>query len=116
MRVVIPSNSKDEEADISPFFGMSKYFFVYEVARGESRLLEVRENSEFEVLRGLDHSKRPPAVQRMIDDILNDCQVFFAAGMSGWIVDNLAARGQKVTFVEGGKIGELADRFSKGEL
>jgi predicted Fe-Mo cluster-binding NifX family protein len=116
MRMTIPSNSKDEDAEISGFFGMSKYFFIYEVDKGGPRLLEVRENRESRVLQQLDHSKRAPAVQRMIDGLLNDCHVFVAVGMNGWVVENLTARGRKVRFVQEGKIGELADRFAKGEL
>ena len=113
MRVVIPSDIKDEDADIASLFGMSKYFFIYEVGNEEARLLEVRENQDFKVLRGLEHSRKPPAVQKMIDNLLNDCHVFVAVGINEWVVNNLTARGQKVILTEGGKIRKLVERYSK---
>jgi len=36
VRVVIPSDIKDEDADIAPLFGTSKYFFIYEVGNKEA--------------------------------------------------------------------------------
>ena len=112
MKIVIPSNDKDEGSEIFSFFGMAQYFFIYEWENEESRLLEIRKNPESKPLRELRHSKKPPAVQEMIDKNLNDCHVFFAVGINEKIVENLTSRGKKVVFVDGGKIRELAERLS----
>jgi predicted Fe-Mo cluster-binding NifX family protein len=114
MRVAIPSDNQDEEGEIFPFFGQAKYFFIYEMERGKVRLLEVRENPASNTLRGLSHAKKPPGVQQMIDDYLNDCGVFVAVNMNENVVSNLVAKNKKVIFVEGEKVRELATRIAKG--
>ncbi len=116
MRVTIPSDNQDEGAEIYPFFGQAKYFFIYEMEKGESRLLEVRENPASNTLSGPCHAKKAPGVQQMIDDYLNDCDVFVAVNINGKIISNLAAKGKEVIFVEGEKVSELATRIAKGEV
>jgi len=113
MRVAIPSDNQDEEVEIYPFFGQAKYYFIYEIEKRESRLLEVRENPSSGILRGLSHAKKPIGIQQMIDDYLNDCDVFVAVNMNENIVSNLLAKGGKVIFVENGKVRELATRTAK---
>jgi len=114
MRVAIPSDNQDEGVEIFPFFGQAKYFFIYEMERGEIRLLEVRKNPASDTLRGLSHAKKAPGVQQMIDDYLNDCGVFVAVNINEKIVSDLVAKGKKVIFVEGEKVRELATMIAKG--
>ena len=114
MRVAIPSDNQDEGGEIFPFLGQAKYFFIYEMEKGKATLLEVRENPASDTLRGLSHAKKSPGVQQMIDDYLYDCGMFVAVNMNNNVVSNLEAKGKKVTFVEGGKVRELATMVAKG--
>jgi predicted Fe-Mo cluster-binding NifX family protein len=113
MRMAIPSDNQDEGAEIYPFFGQAKYFFIYEMEKGKARLLEVRKNLASDTLRGLSHAKKWMGVQRMIDDYLKDCGLFVAVNMNENIVSNLVAKGKEVIFVERGNVRELVSRIAK---
>lgn len=114
MKVAIPSDNHDERAKIYPFFGQAKYYFIYEMDKGKFKLLEVRENSASDRLRKLSHAQKHPSVQQMIDDYLNDCDVFVAVNINEKIVENLMGKGKDVIFVEEEKVRELACRIAKG--
>ena len=116
MRVVIPSDHKDEGAEIYPFFGQAKYFYLYEMEKGESSLLEIRENSASDSIRELSHGKRSLSVQQIIDKYLNECDVFVAVNMNKNVISNLEAKGKKVIFVKGGQIRELVSKIAKEAL
>ena len=113
MRVVIPSDHKDEGSEIYPFFGQAKYFHVYEIKKGESSLLEIRENPASDSIRELSHGKRPLNVQQVIDEYLNECDVFVAVNMNKKVISNLEAKGKKVAFVKGGKVRELVSKIAQ---
>lgn len=113
MRMAIPSDIQHESAEIHPFFGQASYFFIYELQKGKCRLLEVRENPASDTLCGPCHAKKAQGVQQMIDDYLNDCDVFVAVNINGKIIDNLAAKGKEVIFVEKEKISELVTGITK---
>ena len=115
MRMAIPSDNQNEGVEIHPFFGQAKCFFIYEMENEEFRLLEVRENPASDTLRGPCHAKKAPGVQQMIDNYLNDCDVFVAVNINEKIINNLAAKGKDVIFVEREKVRELATRIAKGE-
>lgn len=115
MRMVIPSDDRDEGSEIYPFFGQAVFFFIYEVEKNERRLLEARKNPMSAALRDLSHGKRPAQVQQMIDDHLNDCDLFVAVRMSEAVVSELVAQGKKVVFVEGGAVRALAARLLEQE-
>jgi predicted Fe-Mo cluster-binding NifX family protein len=110
MRVAIPSDNQGEGAEIYPFFGQAKFYFIFEVDKRKVRLIEVRKNIAFETLRGLSHEKKWIGVQQLIDDYLNDCDVFIAVNMNENIVSNLVAKGQEVIFVKEGNVRELVDK------
>jgi len=112
MKVAIPSDNQDEGCEIFPFFGQAKYFFIYEIEKGKASLLEVRENPASDTIRGLTHGKKSSGVQQMIDDYLDDCDVFVAVNMNKNVVSNLEAMGKKVVFVEREKARELASRIA----
>ena len=116
MRVVIPSDHKNEGAEIYPFFGQAKFFYIYEVEKDEFRLLETRENSASDSIRELGHGKRPLHVQQLIDEQLNECDLFIAVNMNKNIISKLKARGKKVTLVNGGQVRELASKIAKEGL
>ena len=113
MRVVIPSDHRNEGAEIYPFFGQARYFHLYEVEKGEFRLLEIRENSASGSIRELGHGERPLRVQQIIDKYLSDCDLFVAVNMNKNIISKLEARGKKVAFVPGGQVGELVGKIAK---
>ena len=115
MKVAIPSDHQDEAGEIYPFFGQAKYFFIYEMLKGESRLQETRENPASDVIRGLSHAKKPPAILQMINDYLSDCDVFVSVGINNKIADHLVSKGKEIVLVEKEKIRELAGRIAKGE-
>jgi predicted Fe-Mo cluster-binding NifX family protein len=112
MRVAIPSDKQDEKVEIYPFFGQANCYFLYEMEKGEFRLLEVRENPASGAIRGLSHAEKWIGVQQIIDAYLNDCDVFVAVNMNKKIVANLVAKGKEVIFVEDGKVEELATRIA----
>lgn len=116
MRVVIPSDKQDERVEIYPFFGQAKYFFIFEIEKGEYRLLEIRANPSSDALRRLNHANKVPGIQQMIDNHLSDCDLFVAVNMNEKIVSKLVAKRKDVIFVEGEKVKDLATRIAKGGI
>ena len=81
--------------------------------KGECIEQSVRENPASATLCGPCHAKKATGVQQMIDNYLNDCDVFLAVKMNEKVVNNLAAKGKDLIFVEGGKVRELATKIAK---
>lgn len=111
MRIAVPTN---DGTSISPHFGRSTGFLVFDVRDGQIRARELRTNT---AACNHDHSGHEPHSHAGILTVLAGCDVVLCAGMGARAAEALQSGGiEKVVFVQPGPAEETVAAYLAGRL
>jgi len=122
MKIAIPS---DDGTYVSPHFGRTLGFTIFEVAEGKIVRQEYRPNNftghalgqhHEHQHHGADHDNHAQHSHSRILDALGDCEVVIAGGMGRRLLDDLTSAGIKIINTTQMEIRQAVEMFLADEL
>ena len=113
MKVAVAS---DDGMMISPHFGRTRGFIIYEIDQNEVKSEEFRQNTFTGHARGLEHAGHHVDRHGPILEALSDCAVVISHGMGRRLYDDLSTAGIQAFITNERDAQGAVEAFLRGQL